>query len=116
MYWNFYFPLKYYLNTSFIFFPIKSYFLTIEWVSEWLLFKTNFSAIQWREQDNFQWDDDDDVQFVLNQHTYLEFYSASSLKQQSVDKHVIPLWHIIFRANQSLFFLLNATCLVEKQQ
>jgi hypothetical protein len=41
--------------------------------------------------------------FVLDQHTWLDFYSASSLKQQS-------------RANQPLLFLLNAECLVEKQQ
>jgi len=31
---------------------------------------------------------DNDVRFVLDQHAELEFYSASSLKQQSVDKHV----------------------------
>ena len=43
--------------------------------SEWLLFNTNsafFSAISWREQVNFQWDDDD-VSFVLDQHTLLDF-------------------------------------------
>jgi len=27
-------------------------------LSEWLLFNANFSAISWREQVNFQWDDD----------------------------------------------------------
>jgi hypothetical protein len=41
---------------------------------------------------NFQWEDDDDdddddddkeVRFVLDQHAELDFYSASSLKQQS---------------------------------
>jgi hypothetical protein len=47
----------------------------------------------WREQVNFQWDDE--VHFVLDQHTELDFYSASSLKQQSADKHVPPLRHII---------------------
>ena len=37
-------------------------------VSEWLLFNANFSAtgISWREQVNFQWDDDE-VCFVLDQ-------------------------------------------------
>jgi hypothetical protein len=44
---------------------------------------------------NFQWDDDDDVRFVLDQHTELDFYSASSLKQQSLDRHVASLGHII---------------------
>ena len=32
--------------------------------------------------------DDDDVRFVLDQHAELDFYSASSLKQQSVGRHV----------------------------
>jgi hypothetical protein len=69
------------------------------------------------EQVNFQWDDDDDeVRFVLDQHTELDIYSASSLKQQSrvdMSSHSNTLsW---FRANQSLLFLLNAVCLVEKK-
>ena len=47
----------------------------------------------------------------------LEFYSASSLKQQSADRHVAPLGHIILsRANQFLLFFLNGACLAEKQQ
>jgi len=41
------------------------------------------------------------------------FYSASSLKQQSVIRHVAPMRHIILI---SLVLLLNAACLVEKQQ
>ena len=60
-------------------------------VSEWLLFNANsaiFSAISWREQVNFQWNDDE-VHFVLDQHAELNFYSASSLKQQSAG----PLGH-----------------------
>jgi hypothetical protein len=39
------------------------------------------SAISWLEQVNFQLNDDDDV---LDQHTELDFYSSSSLKQQSM--------------------------------
>ena len=54
-----------------------------------------FSAVSWREQVNFQWDDDDETRFVLDQHAELDFYSASSLKQQSAGKHVAPLGHII---------------------
>ena len=34
----------------------------------------------------FQWDDDE-VHFVLDQHAYLDFYRASSLKQQSTGRH-----------------------------
>jgi predicted alpha/beta hydrolase len=65
----------------------------------------------------FQWNDDDDVRFVLDQQAELDFYSASSLKQQSVDRHVAPLGHIILIASQTvLLFLLNATCLCEMQQ
>ena len=48
---------------------------------------------------------------------YLDLYSASSLKQQSVDRHVAPLVHIILiPSHQSLFFLINVACSVEKQQ
>jgi hypothetical protein len=66
-------------------------------VSQRLLFNKNtaiFLAISWREQPNFQLNDDE-VHFVLDKHTYLDFYSASSLKEQSADRHVAPLGHII---------------------
>jgi predicted alpha/beta hydrolase len=53
----------------------------------------------------FQWNDDDDVSFVLDQQAELDFYSASSLKQQSVDRHVAPLGHIILIASQTVFAL-----------
>ena len=53
-----------------------------------------FSAISWREQINFQ-RDDDEVRFKLDQHAEMDFYSASSLKQQSVGRHVAPLEHSI---------------------
>ena len=65
---------------------------------------------------------DIEVRFVLDQHAKLDFYSASSLKQQSAGKHVTTLGHIILipkkqvRAIQSLLFLLNAACLAKKQQ
>jgi len=32
-----------------------------------------------------------EVRFVLDQHAELDFYSASSLKQQSADRHVTQL-------------------------
>ena len=100
----------------------------VEWVSDCCLMPTQqFSAISWREQVNFQWDDDE-LRFVLDQHVELDFYSASSLKQQSMCRHVAPLWHIMtycptlthydmspysdtlsrFQANLSLLFLLRA--------
>jgi hypothetical protein len=42
-----------------------------------------------------QWDDDE-VRFILDQHAELDFYSASSLTQQSTDRHVAPLGHTSF--------------------
>jgi uncharacterized protein YcaQ len=65
-----------------------------EWVSDYCLSPNeqffsyimartsyNFSAISWREQVTIWWDDDDNVHFVLDEHTELDFYSVSSLKQ-----------------------------------
>jgi hypothetical protein len=60
--------------------------------------------ISWREQINFQWDDDE-VRFVLDQHAELDFYSASSLKQLSAGWHVAPLGHIILIQSQPVFAL-----------
>ena len=70
---------------------------------EWLLFNVSFSAISSREQINFQWDDDDEVRFVLDQYVELDFHSASSLKQQSTGRHVAPLGHIILIPSQPVF-------------
>ena len=69
------------------------------------------SAIWWRKQVNFQWDDE--VRIVLDQHAE-NFYSASSLKQQSADKHGTRLGHIIPIPSQPVF--ANDACSVEKQQ
>ena len=52
----------------------------------------------------FQWDDDE-VRFVLDQHAELDFYSASSLTQQSAGRHVAPLGHIILILSQPVFAL-----------
>jgi predicted alpha/beta hydrolase len=46
-----------------------------------------------REQVNFQCHDDE-VCFALDQHVELDFYSASSLKQQPAGRHVAPLGHM----------------------
>ena len=54
----------------------------------------------------YQWEDDDDeVCFVIDQHAELDFYSASLLKQQSADRHVAPLKHIILIPSQPVFAL-----------
>ena len=47
----------------------------------------------------------------------VDYYSASSLKQQSINRHVSPLGHIVLILNHSVFALFfNAACLAEKQQ
>jgi hypothetical protein len=52
------------------------------------------------------------VRILIVFHRELDFYSASSLKQQSEYRHVAPLGHIMpNRANKSLLFLLNGACL-----
>ena len=63
--------------------------------------------------------DDNHIRLVLvvDQHAKLDFYSVGKLKPQFAGRHVTLLGHISwFRANQSLIFLLNAACLIEKQQ
>jgi hypothetical protein len=49
--------------------------------------------------------DDDDVRFVLDQHGWLDFYSANSLKQQSAGRHVSPLEHFIPILTKPVFVL-----------
>jgi hypothetical protein len=50
--------------------------------------------------------DDDEVRFVLDQHIEFDFNSISSLKQQSADRHVAPLEHIIPIPIQPVFALI----------
>jgi len=68
-----------------------------------LLFNTK-SAKSWREQLNFQ-QDYNDVRFVPDNYAKFDIYSASSLKLQSADRHVVPLGHIILIPSQPVFAL-----------
>ena len=61
-----------------------------------------FAAILWREQVNFQWDDDE-IRFVLDQQAELDFYNDTSLKQQFTSRPVAP--HIILIPSQPVFAL-----------
>jgi hypothetical protein len=72
--------------------------------SEWLLFNANSAIFQLFHGKN-KLIYNDEVCFVLDQHAELDFYSASSLKQQSADKHVAPLRHIILIPSQPVFAL-----------
>jgi hypothetical protein len=75
----------------------------------------NVSAISWREQVNYQWNDDE-VCFVLDQHAELDLYSASSLKHNPrVDMSNYSDTLFWFRPNQFLLFLFNAACFAKKQ-
>jgi hypothetical protein len=71
---------------------------------------SNLSAISYRGQFNFQWDNDDEVRFVLDQHAELDFHSASSLKQQSADRHVAQLEYIILIPSQPVFAPSSSWC------
>jgi hypothetical protein len=53
---------------------------------------------------NFEWANDE-IPFVLDQHAYLDFYSASSPKQYSTDRHSAPLGHISLILIQPVFYL-----------
>ena len=46
---------------------------------------------------------DDDIHFVLDKHAYLDFYSVSSLKQQSMVRHIAQLGHIFLILSQPGF-------------
>ena len=63
-----------------------------------------FSAISWREQVKFV-NEMMMRSFVPDQHAKLDLYSASLLKQQSVDRHVAPLGHISLIPSQPVFVL-----------
>jgi hypothetical protein len=64
----------------------------------------NFAAISWREQVNFQ-KDDNEIHFALDQHAELDFHSACSLIQQFVGRHVASLGHIIPISSQPVVAL-----------
>jgi hypothetical protein len=68
---------------------------------------SEISAISWWDQVNYQWDDDDEVRFILDKQAELDVYSARLLKQQSAGRHVAPLGHIIMIPSQPVFALLN---------
>ena len=73
-----------------------THILLSEWVSD--------CCISWREQVNFQWDDDE-VRFVLDQQAELDLYSASLLKKQSAGRYVAPLGPIILITSKPVFAL-----------
>jgi len=78
----------------------------------------NISILSCWEENDIKWDDDDDIRFILDKYAKLDLYSAGSLKQQSVSRHIAPLGDTLSwcPAKQSLLLLLNAVRIAEKQQ
>jgi hypothetical protein len=67
-----------------------------EWISDYCFTPNEqITAISWRGHVIFWRDDDDEV----------DFYSASSLKQQFAGRHDAPLGHIILIPSQPVFAL-----------
>ena len=71
----------------------------------------NSTGISWREQVNVQ-GDNDEVRFVLDQHPWLNFYSASSLKQQFAGRHIAPLGRIILIPSHPVFAISPYCCVL----
>jgi hypothetical protein len=72
--------------------------------SEWLLFNANSAIAQLYHGDNklICNINDEEVHFVLDQQA---LYNTSSLKQQFVNRYVVPLAYIIMIKSQSVFAL-----------
>ena len=70
---------------------------------------SNFAAISWWERD------ENDVRFILDEHTELNLYSANSLKQHSMGRHVAQLGHIILVLNQPVFALTPKCCMLGRE-
>ena len=67
-----------------------------EWVSDYNLTSNESFFQPYILSHTLYYDDNDDVRFVPDQHTYLDLYSVRSLKHQSAGRrHVAQLRHII---------------------
>ena len=80
-----------------------------KWI--WRGTQNKMSAISWQEEVTL-WRDDDDVCFILDLHAQLANNSASSLKPQSTDRLVAPLWHIILIPSQPVFAFTTKCCVL----
>ena len=69
---------------------------------EWLLFNNLAIFLLYHGENKLIFNE---VSFVLDQHAELDFYSASSLKQQSASRYVAPFGHIILIPSQPVFGL-----------
>jgi hypothetical protein len=79
--------------------------LFAQWVSDCCLSPTQqFHSYSMARTVNSQWNSDE-VRFVLDLQAFLDFYSAISLKQQSMDRHAASLEDIILIPSQPVFAL-----------
>jgi hypothetical protein len=77
-----------------------------EWVSEWLLFNANSAIFQLYHGDNKLIFNNIMIGPLCSRPTRWGFFhSASSLKQQSAGRHIVPLEHIILIPSQPVFVL-----------
>ena len=88
-------------------------------MSEWLLINANSAICQlYHGEYKLIFNrDDDEVRFVLDQHTELDFIVLAhwnNSPQVEMSPHSDTLFW--FRVNQSFLLFLNAACLAEKQQ
>jgi hypothetical protein len=75
-------------------------------VSEWLLFNANSAIFQlYHGENKLIFNEMMTRSALLDQHTELDLYSARSLKQQSTDRHVALLGHIILIPSQPVLVL-----------
>ena len=76
-------------------------------MSEWLLFSANSAICQLYHGENKLIFNEvmDGSALYQKKHAELAFYSASSLKQLSADRHVATLGHIILIPSQPVFAL-----------
>ena len=77
-----------------------------------ILFNTNsaiYSAISWREQVNFQWDDDD-VRFVLDQNAELDFIAHWNNSPRLVMLHHSDT--LFWFSSQPVFALSPSCCML----
>ena len=70
-------------------------------MSDWLLFNSAMFQLYHSENKLLF----NEICFDLDPHIELDFYSASLLKQQSADRHVTPLGHIILIPSEQVFAL-----------
>ena len=58
-----------------------------------------------------QWNDDE-VYSVLDQHADLDLYSANTQKQQTTNRHVVPLGHFIMIPTQPILAITPLYCVL----